>query len=268
MLGFLSLPLAFTMERRAAWLRISLLLISVLHMLMGAAVGPLVPQEHASTLFDYLYPQFLEGQIAMGAHRPSFSLRELARVLLIPVIAVAILVFVFVDMQEGGTPEDEEGLKRIPLVQKDSQFRPIPADAGGASGSVWYTPSGKELSFQLQAQGLAPRKRYLLEMAVGETIYTLASHEATKDGELAVDTTLTSFAEGVCVGPNYDPPRSLQGEHAIRFWLKADGNPPSGSGREHAPQFTDGQDLPCAGNGDGDYTYVLFENELARFTGT
>jgi hypothetical protein len=188
-------------------------------------------------------------------------------VLLIPVIAVLLFVLLFMRKGEGGPDTNEEGLKRIGLVQKDAQFRPIPRSKGGATGSVWYTPSGRELSFQLRAEGLAPDKRYLVELAVDSIIYTLASRSADGDGDLAVDTTLTRFAEGVCVGPNYDPPRPLDGRHTIRFWIKADGNPRSGTGHDWSPQFADGADLPCSGNGDGDYTYVLLENEVASYAG-
>lgn len=198
---------------------------------------------------------------------PPFPFRELARVLLIPLIAVAIFVVFFLRQPRESAQGDEEGLRRITLLQKDVNFQPVSPSDGGASGSVWYNPSGPLLSFQLQAEGLEPGKRYLVEIAVDEVIYTLASRGASRSGELALDTTLTRFAEGVCVGPNYDPPRPLDGRHALRFWVKKDGNPSAGDGRAHAPQFTEGQHLPCSGNGDGDYTYILFENEVADYAG-
>jgi hypothetical protein len=109
----------------------------------------------------------------------------------------------------------------------------------------------------------------------------------------------------VCVGKAYDPARPLAGTHEIRFWVKADGNPRSGTlgGPEQGPVAwrdlwktirdtaeggeapgrpmretaergetpegaANGRDLPCSGNGDGDYAYALLENEVARFTGT
>lgn len=199
---------------------------------------------------------------------PPFPFHELARVLVIPLVAVGLFIFLYLNQAGEEVAADEDGLTRISLLQKDERFRPLPPEKGGATGSIWYTPSGPELKFQLRAEGLVPGKRYLLEIAVEDTIYTLASRSATMGGELAIDTTLTHFAEGVCVGPNYDPPRALAGPHAIRFWLKLDGNPRTGTGREHSPQFTEGQDLPCSGNGDGDYTYVLFENDVAHFTGS
>jgi hypothetical protein len=198
---------------------------------------------------------------------PPFPFGQLARVLVIPLIAVAVFLFLMRYQPGDLSTILEHGRKRVALLQKDAQFQPIPPGKGGATGSVLYTPSGPELGFKLEAQGLKPRKHYLIELAVDETIYTVASRTADQDGKLAMDTTLTRFSEGVCVGPNYDPPRPLDGAHTIRFWVKSDGNPPSGSGRIHSPQFTEGHDLPCSGNGDGDYTYVLLENEVAHYAG-
>ena len=201
-----------------------------------------------------------------GGARPRFPTATLARVLLIPIVAVGIFVFLFANPGEQGPPAGPDGMSMISLVQKDAQFRVIPSDRGGATGTVWYTPAGDEFEFQLRAQGLAPRRRYLLEIKADDTIYAIASHAADEDGELAVDTTLTRFAEGACVGQNYDPPRPLDGRHTVRFWLKADGNPPSGTSGGVAGQ-PGGEELPCSGNGDRDYTYVLLENEVAQYAG-
>jgi hypothetical protein len=198
---------------------------------------------------------------------PPFPFVTLAKVLAVPLIAVAVFLLLMRFQPRDLSGIFEHGRKRVDLLQKDAKFQPIPPGQGGATGSVWYTPSGPQFGFKLEAKGLKPGKRYLTELAVDENIYTLTSHAADSDGKLAIDTTLTAFAEGVCVGPNYDPPRPLDGAHTIRFWVKADGNPPSGSGRIHSAQFKDGQDLPCSGNGDGDYTYVLLENEAARYAG-
>jgi hypothetical protein len=75
------------------------------------------------------------------------------------------------------------------------------------------------------------------------------------------------FEEGACVGDNYDPPRSVHGEHEIKFWLKNDGNPVSGTMAGRRSSSAAGSSLPCHGNGDGDYSYVLLENAVAHFTG-
>lgn len=197
---------------------------------------------------------------------PPFPFTELVRVLLLPTVAVAIFVVLFMRQPSGGPAADErEGFERVTLLQKDGQFQAVPPERGGASGTVWYTPSGPAFAFELEAKGLTPRKRYLLELAVDERIYTLASYTADGDGELSVDSTLTQFAEGACTGADRDPPTPLAGQHLIKFWLKRNGAP--GGDADKSRSFGDGGD-PCGGNGDGDYTYVLLENEIARYAGT
>lgn len=159
------------------------------------------------------------------------------------------------------------GMSRVTLAQKDASFRPIPRAAGGATGVVWYAHSGPALQFSLRALGLQPAHRYLLELQVDDAIYSVSSYTSDAHGEIALDTALTQFAEGVCVGANYDAPRPVTGTHDVKFWIKRDGNPKSGTSpsvKAGAP----GASLPCHGNGDGDYAYMLMENEIAHFSGT
>ena len=73
------------------------------------------------------------------------------------------------------------------------------------------------------------RHRYLLELQVDDAIYSVASYTSDARGEIALDTALTEFAEGVCVGANYDAPRPVTGTHDVKFWIKRDGNPKTGT---------------------------------------
>jgi hypothetical protein len=153
------------------------------------------------------------------------------------------------------------------LSQKDQDFAIIPPARGGATGSVWYSPRGTGLSFQLVASGLRSGRRYLLELSVDGTVYTVASHVANAAGELSIDSAITSFAEGACVGDNFDEPKPARGEHEVAFWLKNDGNPVSGTMPARRPASAEGSALPCHGNGDGNYDYVLLDDARARFIG-
>ena len=181
----------------------------------------------------------------------------------------ALFWFIFV-RSSYGTAESVQastGMSRVTLAQKDASFRPIPRAAGGATGVVWYAHSGPALRFTLRALGLAPQRRYLLEIQADDAIYSVASYTSDAHGEIALDTALTQFEEGVCVGANYDAPRSVEGAHRVKFWIKRDGNPAAGV----SPGMTTGAPgaaLPCHGNGDGDYAYMLMENEIADFKGT
>jgi hypothetical protein len=53
----------------------------------------------------------------------------------------------------------------------------------------------------------------------------------------------------------------------VKFWIKRDGNPTSGVSPGMKAGAL-GAALPCRGNGDGNYEYMLMENEVADFTGT
>ncbi|MEP7067088.1 MAG: hypothetical protein ABI889_13715 [Gemmatimonadota bacterium] len=187
----------------------------------------------------------------------------------IAALAGALFWFIFVrsSYDQAESVQSGAGMWRVTLAQKDAAFRPIPRAAGGATGVVWYAHSGPALRFTLQAYGLQPQHRYLLEIQADDAIYSVASYTSDARGQLAIDTTLTQFAEGTCVGTNFDAPRSVQGSHKVKFWIKRDGNPQTGVSpgvKTDAP----GAALSCRGNGDGDYAYMLMENEVANFTGT
>jgi hypothetical protein len=196
-----------------------------------------------------------------------FPIATLLRALLPSLAATAIVVFFFARTPAHKAKPRADGMVRITLSQKDSAFKPIPADKGGASGEVLYAPSGPALHFVLHAVSLPPGLRYAVEIQVDDAIYTVATHTPDARGQLTLDTTLTQFQEGECVGANFDPPRPTAGRHIIKFWLKRDGSPVSGTMPGIAPSVP-GAQLACHGNGDGNYRYLLLENEVATFTGT
>ncbi len=168
------------------------------------------------------------------------------------------------------SPSSSTTERRIALVQKDSLFRPIPPRQGAPAGAVWYVPTGGRLTFRLHASGLVPHRRYELDLTVDGVTYTMASRPASAEGTVAIDTSLDRFAEGACVGANYHPPRPIAGRHRLQFALKNDGSPRSGTMAGDSAtraRWAGGADLPCAGNGDGNYSYVLYEAEVAEFEG-
>lgn len=203
---------------------------------------------------------------AVPRRRGTATLVGRSRELVAPIVAVVLFIFLYWGSHQD-TRAATGAVQRITLSQKDADFNVIPPVRGGAVGSVWYHPRGPALSFQLHASGLRAHRRYLLELSVDGTVYTVASHVASGSGELSIDSTITMFEEGACVGDNYDPPRSVHGAHEVKFWLKNDGNPVSGTMPGQRRSAAGGSSLPCRGNGDGDYSYVLLENAVAHFTG-
>jgi hypothetical protein len=152
----------------------------------------------------------------------------------------------------------------IGLIQKDADFHIVP---GGASGDVWFAPAAPTFAFHLAARGLRPDVHYLIELNVDDATYELTSRAADARGTITLDTTLTRFETGACIGGEYVAPRSLRGTHHVKFLVKRDGNPPSGTRRTHSSSITP-PDLPCHGNGDENFSYALFEDNVAQYTGT
>ena len=109
--------------------------------------------------------------------------------------------------------------------------------------------------------------QYELEIQSDSATYEVASFSPDAHGQLTIDTTLTEFREGECVGKNFDAPRSVSGPHTVKFRIKRAGSPSSGTMPGIAPSAP-GAQLSCHGNGDGNYDYLLLENEVANFKGT
>ncbi len=138
---------------------------------------------------------------------------------------------------------------------------------GGASGDVWFDAAAPTFTFRFAATGLKPGTHYLIELFADNSPYELTSRTADAQGRINLDTTLTRFETGACIGGDYVAPRPLRGIHSIKFLLKRDGNPASGTRRTRSRSATT-PDLPCHGNGDEDFTYALFEDNVAKYTGT
>lgn len=197
-----------------------------------------------------------------------FSIATLFRALIPALAATAIVVYFFAKSPSASEKARPDGMKQLTLSQKEpSSFAVIPPSAGGAAAVVLYASTGPSFHFILHASQLPVGHRYALELEVDGVIYTVASYTPDSRGDLAVDTTLTEFQEGVCVGANYDAPKSASGRHLIKIWVKHDGSPASGT-MPGIASSAPGAQLACHGDGDGNYGYVLLENEAADFTGT
>ncbi|MDQ2931848.1 MAG: hypothetical protein M3Y05_13685 [Gemmatimonadota bacterium] len=202
-----------------------------------------------------------------GGSRAGFSASTFLRALLPALAATAIVVFLATRDWKTAEKPRADGMMRVTLSQKDAAFRPIQPAKGGASGEVIFKPAGPALHFVMHGSAIPAGLRYALELQVDNAIYSVANVVPDEHGAIAIDTTLTRFAEGICVGRNYDAPRPVLGRHAIKFWIKRDGSPSSGTMPGVAPSAP-GAQLACHGNGDGNYSYVLLDNGSVNFTGT
>lgn len=178
-----------------------------------------------------------------------------AALTLVVTIVVAIFLYGPKGLLSRRTSSDENGVTRIAIATKDSAFNVVPPSRGGASGSVWFRSRAPALTLQLRAAGLVPSKRYQLELSTAQAVYTVARVSADAQGHLAIDTTLAQLADDACVVANRVPPRPLHGRITIKFWVRRDWS-----------QTVAGS--PCSGNGDGDSTYALLEENEGTFYGT
>lgn len=187
-----------------------------------------------------------------------FSMLHFVRALSLPLIATMVVLLVW-RLSQGDAAVHVKTAGSVALVEKDSEFHVIPASRGGPHGTVAVARRDRALALTLHAQGLAPGRRYAIELKVDDVAYTIASRAADAQGALALDTTLTQFADGVCVGANWRPPRGVTARVHLGFGIKNDGSPPSGTMPATTSEARGGADLPCAGNGDGNFRYVLYE---------
>ena len=203
---------------------------------------------------------------ADGFPSPRFSYSTLLRALLPALAATGIVVFFFARSPAARRKPRADGKMSVTLSQKDSSFQPIPPSKGGASGEVVYDSAGSAFHFVLRASGLPPNHRYVLEIQADTANYSVTSRASDANGGLVIDTTLSEFEEGECVGTNFDQPRAVAGRHSIKIRLKRDGSPVSGT-MPGVSRSAPGALLACHGNGDGNYDYLLLENDVADFTG-
>lgn len=189
------------------------------------------------------------------------SPRSFARSLVVPagaITIVAVLVMMIgrpVPANQNQTPivRRADGKQLMPLVAKDAHYEIIPPARGGATGSVWFSPSGNRLSLEMRASDLAPRLHYVAVVVVDGNAYPFARLAADSLGRISLDTTLIRFSRDACARGKATRSRALVGGHDIKFWIRRDGAP-AGHG-------------PCAGNGDGDDRPVLYEAVTERFIG-
>ncbi|MBX6331193.1 MAG: hypothetical protein IRY91_05040 [Gemmatimonadaceae bacterium] len=124
-------------------------------------------------------------------------------------------------------------------------------------GSFWFRLDDGALEWYVRARQLTPARAYRVELATdGQERYAVASLRADASGAIAGHGVLTEFADQVCVGGEANAPRALAQVQVLRVAIKTDGSSPSASGT--SPLTAPGNHLPCAGNGDNRWDYVLF----------
>jgi hypothetical protein len=152
--------------------------------------------------------------------------------------------------------EPPDGFTTVTLASTN----PLDSDhprANAPTGSFWYSADGRSLEWFIRAKHLESHRAYRLELDVDNRAnYSVASLQADSTGQIVGHGALTAFTNKVCVGDDAESPQPLTGRHDVRVSVKADGSPRGGTFRVSSPTSPSNA-LPCSGNGDGSFEYLL-----------
>lgn len=144
---------------------------------------------------------------------------------------------------------DLTGYSSLELGASDSRARDHPA------GTFSYLLVDGAIDWYVFATHLQPGRAYriLLSAADGKE-YAVASRRTAADGSLGVHGVETALMNRQCVGAEDPSRRPLASARSLRVAVKSDG---SASGVSGGDMLGSRSALPCGGNGDGVFEYVL-----------
>jgi hypothetical protein len=133
-----------------------------------------------------------------------------------------------------------------------------PAESSGqseASGTFHYQIVDGAIDWYVFAKNLAPARAYrvVLTAADGKE-YAVASRRSDANGTLGMHGVETALRNRQCVGEEDPSRRTLKSAGTLSVVLKSDG---SASGTSANDLLGSRSALPCGGNGDGNFEYVL-----------
>jgi hypothetical protein len=144
---------------------------------------------------------------------------------------------------------DLTGYTTIPLVAHEAQ------PGGPAKGTFSYTMVDGAIDWYLFATHVSPGRAYRVVLSAADgREYAIASQHASRDGSLGVHGVETVLMNRQCVGAEDPSRRPIETARALKVALKSDGSAHGASGND---MLGSRSALPCGGNGDGDFSYVL-----------
>ena len=128
------------------------------------------------------------------------------------------------------------------------------------SGTFSYVMVDGAISWYMFASHLSPARAYrvVLTSADGKE-YAVASRRAGDDGSLGAHGVETTLMNRQCVGSEDPSRRALESVGSLHVALKSDGSARGASGNDLLGSRSA---LPCGGNGDGKFDYVLRSPDL------
>ena len=144
---------------------------------------------------------------------------------------------------------DLTGYSTIQLNASNIRAREVPV------GTFSYLEVDGAIDWYVFATHLRPGRAYriLLTAADGKE-YAIASRRSGPDGSLGAHGVETALMNRQCVGAEDPSRRPLASVGSLRVGVKSDGSARGASGND---MLGSRSALPCGGNGDGEFDYVL-----------
>jgi len=172
--------------------------------------------------------------------------------------AVALLVLGAAACGGGDEPQvaktvtivpDLTGYSTIQLEASSPRTREVPA------GTFSYQVVDGAIDWYVFATHLSPERAYRVVLTASDgKEYAIASRRAGGDGSLGAHGVETALMNRQCVGAEDPSRRPLESAGSLHVAVKGDGSARGASGNDLLGSRSA---LPCGGNGDGVFDYVL-----------
>lgn len=144
---------------------------------------------------------------------------------------------------------DLTGYSTLQLVPTDPRTRELPA------GTFSYQVVDGALDWYMFVTHLSPERAYRVVVTASDgKEYAIASRRSGGDGSLGAHGVETALMNRQCVGAEDPSRRPLESAGSLRVVIKNDG---SARGASANDLLGSRSALPCGGNGDGNFDYVL-----------
>ncbi|HEV7706189.1 MAG TPA: hypothetical protein VGO46_17960 [Gemmatimonadaceae bacterium] len=144
---------------------------------------------------------------------------------------------------------DLTGYNTIRLGEADGRA------SGGPDGTFSYMVVDGAISWYVFASHLAPSHAYRVVLTAPDgKEYAVASRQSGEDGSLGAHGVETTLMNRQCVGSEDPSRRTLESVGSLTVAVKNDGSARGASGNDLLGSRSA---LPCGGNGDGNFDYVL-----------
>ena len=173
--------------------------------------------------------------------------------------AAVLLLLVAASACSGG--DDPQSPKTVTIVPDLTGYNTIQLEASSPdsrkvpTGTFSYEVVDGAIDWYLFATHLSPERAYrvVLLSADGKE-YAIASRRSGGDGSLGAHGVETALMNRQCVGAEDPSRRPLESAGSLHVLLKGDGSARGASGNDLLGSRSA---LPCGGNGDGVFDYVL-----------